>query len=124
MDTSTNYAAGHQFTQGGASMVQRTWWAAVDIVHELKTCRFSLAVLVVSGLVFFRVAQGTEALRVVGERALAEEATQDIRTLIFFGALCLWATSSWYAARVLLYFDFPIQQRRGQQPMAKLIIRP
>jgi hypothetical protein len=30
--------------------------------------------------------------------------------MLFFLALMLWATTSWYAARVLLYFDFPAQR--------------
>lgn len=60
--------------------------------------------------VFLRVAQGTEILRTVGE-GMAGGQWYWPRVCGFFGALMLWALSSWYAARVLLYLDFPGARR-------------
>jgi hypothetical protein len=86
--------------------IQRIWWRTRDFYHELKPCRFSLLVALVACPVFLGVAQGTEILRTVGE-GMAGGQWYWPRVFGFFAALILWALSSWYAARVLLYFDFP-----------------
>jgi hypothetical protein len=88
------------------TVFQRTWWCIRDLYHELKPCRFSLIVALIAVLVFLCVAQGTEILRTVGE-GVAGGQWYWPRVCGFFAALILWALSSWYAARVLLYLDFP-----------------
>ena len=92
--------------------IQRIWWRTRDFYHELKPCRFSLLVALVACPVFLCVAQGTEILRTVSE-GMAGGQWYWPRVFGFFAALILWALSSWYAARVLLYLDFP-GARRGQ----------
>jgi hypothetical protein len=94
------------------TVFQRTWWCIRDLYHELKPCRFSLIVALIAVLVFLCVAQGTEILRTVGE-GVAGGQWYWPRVCGFFAALILWALSSWYAARVLLYLDFP-DTRRAQ----------
>jgi hypothetical protein len=86
--------------------IQRIWWRTRDLYHELKPCRFSLLVALVACPVFLCVAQGTEILRTVSE-GMAGGQWYWPRVFGFFAALILWALSSWYAARVLLYLDFP-----------------
>lgn len=88
------------------TVIQRTWWRIRDLYHELKPCRFSFLVALVACPVFLCVAQGTEILRTVGE-GMAGGLWYWPRVFGFFAALILWALSSWYAARVLLYLDFP-----------------
>jgi hypothetical protein len=90
--------------------IQRTWWRIRDLYHQLKPCRFSFLVALVACPVFLCVAQGTEILRTVGE-GLAGGQSYWPRVFGFFAALILWALSSWYAARVLLYLDFPGARR-------------
>ena len=86
--------------------LQRLWWGIRDLYHQLKPCRFSILVALIAFPVFLCVAQGTEILRVVGE-GLATNESYWPRVFGFFAALMLWALSSWYATRVLLYLDFP-----------------
>src|SRR5437773_146902 len=88
------------------TVIQRTWWRIRDLYHELKPCRFSVIVALIALPVFVRVAQGTEILRTVGE-GMAGGQWYWPRVCGFFAALILWSISSWYAARVLLYLDFP-----------------
>src|SRR5438046_2914721 len=90
--------------------IQRTWWHIRDFYHELKPCRFSLIVALIACPVFLCVAQGTEILRTVGEGMVGGQWYWP-RVFGFFAALILWALSSWYAARVLLYLDFPGARR-------------
>jgi hypothetical protein len=90
--------------------VQRTWWHIRDLYHQLKPCRFSLIVVLIAWPVFVCVAQGTEILRTVGEGTAIGGKWEWLRVFGFFLGLMLWATTSWYAARVLLYFDFPAQR--------------
>jgi hypothetical protein len=90
--------------------IQRTWWRIRDLYHELKPCRFSVIVALIAWPVFVCVAQGTEILRTVGEGTAIAGKWEWLRIFVFFLALMLWATTSWYAARVLLYFDFPAQR--------------
>lgn len=59
---------------------------------------------------FVCVAQGTEILRTVGEGTAIGGEWEWLRVFIFFSALMLWAITSWYAVRVLFYFDFPAQR--------------
>ena len=92
------------------TVVQRTWWRIRDLYHELKPCRFSVIVALIALPVFVCVAQGTEILRTVGE-GMAGGQWYWPRVFGFFAALILWALSSWYAARVLLYLDFPGARR-------------
>jgi hypothetical protein len=88
------------------TVIQRAWWRIRDLYQELKPCRFSFLVALVACPVFLCVAQGTEILRTVGE-GMAGGLWYWPRVFGFFAALILWALSSWYAARVLLYLDFP-----------------
>jgi hypothetical protein len=90
--------------------IQRVWWRIRDLYHELKPCRFSVIVALIAWPVFLCVAQGTEILRTVGEGMAAGQWYWP-RVCGFFAALILWALSSWYAARVLLYLDFPSARR-------------
>src|SRR6266481_1092118 len=98
------------------TVIQRTWWRIRDLYQELKPCRFSFLVALVACPVFLCVAQGTEILRTVGE-GMAGGLWYWPRVFGFFAALILWALSSWYAARVLLYLDFP--SARGAQSRSK-----
>jgi hypothetical protein len=90
--------------------LQRLWWFLRDLYKELRPCRFSFIVLLLSAPVFLCVAQGTEILRTVGEGA-ANDQWYAPRALGFFAALLVWALCSWYAARVLLYIKFPGEPR-------------
>jgi hypothetical protein len=92
------------------TVVQRTWWRIRDLYDQLKPCRFSFLVALIACPVFLCVAQGTEILRTVGE-GMAGGQWYWPRVFGFFAALILWALSSWYAARVLLYLDFPGARR-------------
>src|SRR5437762_3680088 len=86
--------------------IQRIWWTIRDLYHQLKPCRFSFLVALIACPVFLCVAQGTEILRTVGE-GMAGGQAYGPRVCGFFGSLIIWAVCSWYAARVLLYIDFP-----------------
>jgi hypothetical protein len=86
--------------------LQRLWWKTRDLYQELKPCRFSIGVAIVGLFVFTRVAQGVEVLRTVGEGVAAGNQWYALRVVFFFLALMLWAMCSWYACRVLLYFEF------------------
>jgi hypothetical protein len=88
------------------NLLQRFWWAIRNLYRELKPCRFSLIVALLAWPVFVCVPQGTEILRTVGE-GMANNQSYGPRAFGFFAALILWALCSWYAARVLLYIDFP-----------------
>jgi hypothetical protein len=88
------------------NLLQRFWWAIRGFYRELKPCRFSFLVALIAWPVFICVAQGTEILRTVGE-GMAGGQWYWPRVCGFFSALVLWALCSWYAARVLLYVEFP-----------------
>src|SRR6266481_8544140 len=100
------------------TVIQRTWWRIRDLYHELKPCRFSVIVALIAWPVFVSVAQGTEILRSVGE-GTAIGGWELLRIFLFFSALMLWAITSWYAARVLLYFDFPAQRGVARSKFAE-----
>ena len=100
------------------TVIQRTWWRIRDLYHELKPCRFSVIVALIAWPVFVCVAQGTEILRSVGE-GTAIGGWELLRIFVFFSALMLWAITSWYAARVLLYFDFPAQRGVARSKFAE-----
>src|SRR5438128_1011597 len=101
------------------TVIQRTWWHIRDRYRELKPCRFSFIVALIAWPVFVYVAQGTEILRTVGEGTATGQAWERLRIFIFFSALILWAITSWYAARVLLYFDFPAQRGIARSKFAE-----
>jgi hypothetical protein len=101
------------------TIIQRIWWCIRDLYHELKPCRFSLFVALIALPVFVFVAQGTEILRTVGEGSAIGGNWEWLRICVFFLALMLWATTSWYAARVLLYFDFPAQRGLARSKFAE-----
>ena len=90
--------------------LQRVWWAIRDLYRELKPCRFSFIVALLTCPVFLGVAQGTEILRTVGE-GMAGDQWYWPRVFGFFAALILWSLTSWYAARVLLYIEFSGEPR-------------
>jgi len=96
-------------TQSG-NWLQRRWWFIRNLYRELKPCRFSFIVALLTAPVFLCVAQGTEILRTVGEGA-ANDQWYAPRVCGFFAALIVWALCSWYAARVLLYIRFPGEPR-------------
>jgi hypothetical protein len=102
-----------------STVIQRTWWRIRDLYQQLKPCRFSVIVVIIALPVFICVAQGTEILRTVGEGTAIGGQWEWLRTFIFFLALMLWATTSWYAARVLLYFDFPGQREVARSKLAE-----
>ena len=101
------------------TVIQRTWWRIRDLYNELKPCRFSVIVALIAWPVFVCVAQGTEILRTVGEGTAIGGEWERFRIFVFFLALMLWATTSWYAARVLLYFDFPAQRGVARSKFAE-----
>jgi hypothetical protein len=86
--------------------LQRLWWSIRDLYRELKPCRFSFIIALLACPVFLCVAQGTEILRTVGE-GMAGGQWYWPRVFGFFATLVLWSLTSWYAARVILYIDFP-----------------
>jgi hypothetical protein len=94
--------------------IQRIWWTIRDLYQQLKPCRFSILVALIAFPVFVCVAQGTEILRTIGE-GMASAGAWGPRVTLFFLALILWSICSWYAARVLLYFDFPGPQRNASR---------
>lgn len=98
-------------TQGHqrGTWIQRIWWTIRDLYQQLKPCRFSILVALIAFPIFVCVAQGTEILRTVGE-GMASAGAWGPSVILFFSALILWSICSWYAARVLLYFDFPEPQ--------------
>jgi hypothetical protein len=96
------------------NLLQRIWWAFRRLYHQLKPTRFSFIVALLACPVFLRVAQGTEILRTVGE-GMAGDQSYAPRVCAFFAALLLWAVCSWYAARVLLYVNFPGLPRAPSQ---------
>jgi predicted acylesterase/phospholipase RssA len=87
--------------------LQKLWWKTRDLYHQLKPCRFCVGVAIVGLFVFTCVAQGVEVLRTVGEGVAAGNQWYPFCVVLFFVALILWAVCSWYACRVLLYFNFP-----------------
>src|SRR5882724_5344810 len=87
--------------------IQRIWWGIRDLYQQLKPCRLSILVALIACPVFLCIAQGTEILRIVGEGLAISGHWYWARAFGFFAALILWSLSSWYAARVLLYLDFP-----------------
>ena len=93
------------------TLPQQIWWMIRDLYSQLKPCRFSFFVVLIAWPVFLYVPQGTETLRAVGEGMAFGSNWDWLRVILFFGALILWAICSWYAARVLLYFNF-----RGAEP--------
>src|SRR5436190_17462088 len=103
------------------TVIQRTWWRFRDLYHELKPCRFSVIVALIALPVFVCVAQGTEILRTVGE-GMAGGQWYWLRVFGFFAALILWALSSWYAARVLLYIKFPGHTGAASSPWAETLV--
>ena len=58
-------------------------------------------------------------MRTVGEGTAIGTQWEWVRVFIFFLTLMLWATTSWYAARVLLYFDFPAQRGLARSKFAE-----
>src|ERR1700694_2622339 len=94
--------------------LQRIWCGIRDLYYQLKPCRFSILVALIAFPVFVCVAQGTEILRTVGE-GMASGGAWGPRVALFFSALILWSICSWYAARVLLYFDFPGLHRNASR---------
>lgn len=101
------------------TVIQRAWWHIRDLYHQLKPCRFSLIVALIAWPVFVCVEQGTEILRTVGEGTAIGGNWEWLRIFVFFLVLMLWATTSWYAARVLLYFDFPAQRGLARSEFAE-----
>jgi hypothetical protein len=93
-------------TKNRGTWVQRAWWTVRDDYHELKPCRFSFFVALLACPVFLYIEQGIEILRTVGEGSAAGGRWEGFRLFGFFFALALWAITSWYAARVLLYLKF------------------
>lgn len=104
------------------TVIQRTWWHIRDLYHQLRPCRFSVIVAIIAVPVFICVAQGTEILRTVGEGTAIGGEWEWLRICGFFIALLLWATTSWYAARVLLYFDFPAQRGLPRSKLAETLV--
>jgi hypothetical protein len=104
------------------TVIQRTWWRIRDLYHQLKPCRFSLIVALIALPVFVCVAQGTEVLRTVGEGMAVSSYWYWLRVIFFFAALMLWAISSWYAARVLLYIKFPGHTAAVSSPWAETLV--
>ena len=101
------------------SVIQRAWWHIRDLYHQLKPSRFSVIVIIIALPVFVCVEQGTEILRTVGEGTAIGGKWEWPRIVVFFLTLMLWATTSWYAARVLLYFDFPAQRGVARSKFAE-----
>jgi hypothetical protein len=104
------------------TVFQRAWWRIGDLYRQLKPSRFSLIVALIAWPVFVWVAQGTEILRTVGEGTAIGGKWEWLRIFVFFLALMLWATTSWYAARVLLYFDFPAQHGVARSKFAEALV--
>jgi hypothetical protein len=105
MATETNIPPSSQSRRG--TWLQRLWWTACALYRQLKPCRFSFFVALVAWPVFLSVAQGTEILRTVGEGSALGGQCEAFRLFLFFFALVLWAISSWYTSRILLYIKFP-----------------
>jgi hypothetical protein len=84
--------------------IENSFWHLQDIYHELKPCRFVVIVVVIWGFVFLGVEEGREVLRALAEPGYR---TGGVRLGLFAFGLMLWSLTSWYSARVLLYFDFP-----------------
>jgi hypothetical protein len=104
------------------TVIQRTWGRIRDLYHQLKPCRFSFIVALIALPVFICVAQGTEVLRTVGEGMAISSYRYWLRVILFFAALILWAISSWYAARVLLYIKFPGHTQAASSPWAESLV--
>lgn len=87
--------------------VDSFFWRLHDLYHALKPLRFALIVTVLGAGIFLYVEQGREVLRALAEPGTRTGSTGATRLLLFAVGLVLWSISSWYSARVLLYFDFP-----------------
>lgn len=89
------------------TLLQRAWRKIRELYQQLKPCRFAIVVAIIGFFIFTCVAQGIEILRTVGEGMAAGQQWYTVRVLFFYSALIGWTLCSWYACRVLLYFEFP-----------------
>jgi hypothetical protein len=83
-----------------------------DLFQVLSPCRYSVLIVVIGVVAFLLPAQGQDVLRHVVEwgpkswwtlPTLAMVAVV-VRWSVFLATVVLWALSSWYWARVILYF--------------------
>jgi hypothetical protein len=98
------------------------WWRICNFYQQLKPCRFSFTVVLIALPMFVSVAQGTEVLRTVGEGMAVSCYWYWLRVTLFFAALMLWAISSWYTARILLYIKFPGRTGATSSPWAESLV--
>src|SRR6266487_1013027 len=91
------------------------FWHLQDIYHELKPCRFAFIVAIIGAIVFLEVEQGREVLRALAEPGARTGVTGALRLVMFGTGLAIWSLTSWYSARVLLYFDFPTSHETQPQ---------
>ena len=96
------------------------WNDLISLYREFKICRFSLIVTFLGLLVFVFVPQGVELLRSLGEEStfhiLGSGTPAAVKWVAIGLATLTWALASWYACRVLLYFDFSADQGDGRPP--------
>ena len=86
-----------------------------DLVQILSPCRYSILVILIGGGAFLLVPQGQDVLRRLAEWGEVsiwqlngwETLTFLGRSALFLLAVVIWALSSWYWARVILYLRVP-----------------
>ena len=89
-------------------------WAS-DLFQVLSPCRYSILIVLIGGGAFLLVPQGQDVLQRLVEwgeepwwrRPLSETFEIAGRWSLFLVSVVVWAVSSWYWARVLLYLRAP-----------------
>lgn len=80
-----------------------------DLFMVLSPCRYSVLILLVGAVSFLVVPQGQDVLRRLAEWNSSRESFLEVygRIALFVVATLVWAASTWYWARVILYLSPP-----------------
>src|SRR5687767_11488315 len=86
----------------------RELWAPAKLaIRAAKPCRFALIITLLIPVVFIKVEQASEVLRILAEGPAQAGGGKVIPSLFLLAALVAVCLYAWYFSRVLLYFKFP-----------------
>lgn len=84
------------------------FWAPVKLaIHAAKPCRFALVMTLLIPIIFIKVEQASEVLRMLAEGPAQTDGAKLLQSVFLLVALVTVCLYAWYFSRVLLNFKFP-----------------
>src|SRR5881409_2235277 len=102
-------------------LLQKLWSPIKLAIRAAKPCRFALVMALLIPIVFIKVEQASEVLRMLAEGPAQTGGAKIFQSVLLIAALVAVCLYAWYFSRVLLYLKFPDSPPKTEKSVQRVM---